>query len=163
MFLHLTCLINSNFAHEVFLLYSYSYDLTHTLQFTMTECKLSDDIIKRIPRDTVVALDNDENDMRSVNGNRDFNYLQSPPAGGNDAQQDDVIGVRTEPEWKFVWNKHLLRNVIDVLHPDWLLFITQGFISQSKLEVFGKNLHLTLIARRSSQFAGELENHVLHF
>ena len=70
------------------------------------------------------------------------------------AHADDVIGVRTEPEWKFVWNKHLLRDVIDVLHPDWILFTTQGFISQSKLEVFGKNLHLTLIARRSSQFAG---------
>ena len=134
--------------------FSYSYDLTHTLQYMMTDCKLSDDVTTSIPRETLVTYDNDEKEMHSING--DYNLLQSQRDTKSDvsAHPDDVIGVRTEPEWKFVWNKHLLRDVIDVLHPDWILFTTQGFISQSKLEVFGKNLHLTLIARRSSQFAG---------
>jgi len=34
------------------------------------------------------------------------------------------------------------------LHPNWIIFITHGFIGQSNINVFGRPLYLTLIARR---------------
>ena len=64
------------------------------------------------------------------------------------------IGIKTEPSWQYVWNQHLLHKVQDTLHPDWLLYITHGFIGQSNIQVFGKSVYLTLIARRSNKFAG---------
>ena len=80
-----------------------------------------------------------------------------------------IYGIRTEPEWKYVWNAHLLSGVTTTLHSDWLLYITHGFIGQSNMHVFGKSLYLTLIARRSNQFAGEyvlfglmFKNHINH-
>lgn len=41
-----------------------------------------------------------------------------------------------------------------VLHPDWILYVTHGFIGQSNVCVYGKPIYLTLIARRSAQYAG---------
>lgn len=40
------------------------------------------------------------------------------------------------------------------LHPDWLLYIIHGFIGQSSINVFGRAIYVTLIARRSSRYAG---------
>ena len=78
----------------------------------------------------------------------------APHSTGSDVNPM-VLGVRTEPEWKYVWNKHLLKDVVTSLHADWLLYITHGFVSQSNVQVFGKSLYVALIARRSNQFAGE--------
>ena len=76
-------------------------------------------------------------------------------ASSKTSRDTTVLGVRTEPEWKYVWNKHLLKDVVTTLHADWLLYVVHGFISQSNIQVFGKSLYLALIARRSNQFAGE--------
>lgn len=40
------------------------------------------------------------------------------------------------------------------MHPDWIIHITHGFVGQSNINVFGKSLYVTLIARRSSKYAG---------
>lgn len=40
------------------------------------------------------------------------------------------------------------------LHPDWIIHITHGFVGQSNINVFGKSIYVTLIARRSSRYAG---------
>lgn len=40
------------------------------------------------------------------------------------------------------------------LHPDWLLYIIHGFIGQSTINVFGKAIYVTLVARRSCRYAG---------
>lgn len=40
------------------------------------------------------------------------------------------------------------------MHTDWLLPCVHGFIAQSKLSIFGKSIYVTLVARRSRQFAG---------
>lgn len=40
------------------------------------------------------------------------------------------------------------------LHPDWILYITQGFVDQSNVNVFGRSVYVTLIARRSCKYAG---------
>ncbi|CAH2076255.1 unnamed protein product, partial [Iphiclides podalirius] len=64
------------------------------------------------------------------------------------------FGIRTVPEWRFVWNSHLLSAVHSYLHPDWILYIVHGFIEQSNLNIFGRPIYLTLIARRSNRYAG---------
>lgn len=86
----------------------------------------------------------------------------------SDCKETQHFGIRTYPHKKFVWNLHLLnegthhvhitsyvldRRLLYVelkadLHPNWILFITHGFISQSNINVFGRPLYLTLIARR---------------
>lgn len=63
-------------------------------------------------------------------------------------------GIRTKPNRKFVWNTHLLNNVENELHPEWILYITHGFVDQSNVNVFGRSIYVTLIARRSSKYAG---------
>jgi hypothetical protein len=56
----------------------------------------------------------------------------------------------------FVWNEFLLdpahdnlKNVYDWCHP-----IIHGYIDQSSIDVFGRRIYLTIIARRSRHFAG---------
>lgn len=41
-----------------------------------------------------------------------------------------------------------------VLNRDWLLNIVHGFVSQSNVSIFGRPVHVCLIARRSTRFAG---------
>lgn len=70
------------------------------------------------------------------------------------SRQSLEFGVRTVPEWRFVWNSHLLSPVHSQLHPDWILYIVHGFIEQSNLNIFGRPVYVTLVARRSNRFAG---------
>ncbi|XP_078331315.1 polyphosphoinositide phosphatase-like [Crassostrea virginica] len=96
--------------------FSYSYDLTHRLQYNMTSS---------IPTD--------------VSGQTHAGTL---------------YGVRTKPVEKYVWNSYLLQKCQDAVHPDWLLFLIHGFVDQKNINVYGKSIYLTLIARRSNKFAG---------
>ncbi|KAF1810504.1 hypothetical protein P152DRAFT_508783 [Eremomyces bilateralis CBS 781.70] len=56
----------------------------------------------------------------------------------------------------FVWNRHLLNPAVGVIQNtfDWCLPVIHGFIAQSSLNVFGRRVYLTIIARRSRCFAG---------
>ena len=56
----------------------------------------------------------------------------------------------------FVWNHHLLSPVVARLHNpyEWCIPIIHGFVDQANLCVHGRNIHLTLLARRSRHFAG---------
>ncbi|KAI8918447.1 SacI homology domain-containing protein [Powellomyces hirtus] len=54
----------------------------------------------------------------------------------------------------FVWNSHLLRPAMETIQSDWVLPIIHGFVDQSKISVFGRNIYVALIARRSRYFAG---------
>jgi hypothetical protein len=65
---------------------------------------------------------------------------------------------KSEPDFQgmFVWNHHLLqparsalKNVYDWCHP-----IIHGYIDQSSLDIFGRRVYITIIARRSRYFAG---------
>lgn len=56
----------------------------------------------------------------------------------------------------FMWNNNLLEPVlpcIDTVY-DWFRPIVHGFIDQVDVSVLGKSIYITLIARRSHQFAG---------
>lgn len=65
---------------------------------------------------------------------------------------------RAAPDFQdmFVWNHYLLepahgvlKNVFDWCHP-----IIHGFIDQSSLDIYGRKVYITIIARRSRFFAG---------
>lgn len=56
----------------------------------------------------------------------------------------------------FVWNNYLLKPILtctDTVY-DWFQPIIHGFIDQVNVSVLGKSIYITLIARRSHQFAG---------
>ena len=53
----------------------------------------------------------------------------------------------------FVWNHYLLEGHLDP-KSDWYIPVIYGFVDQSKISVYGHNLMVTLIARRSRLFAG---------
>ncbi|TPX30958.1 hypothetical protein SmJEL517_g05604 [Synchytrium microbalum] len=53
---------------------------------------------------------------------------------------------------KFVWNTHLLESVEP--NSEWFIRVIYGFVGQFKISVLGRPLFVTLIARRSRQFAG---------
>lgn len=56
----------------------------------------------------------------------------------------------------FVWNQHLLEPALEALKSpyDWCMPIIHGFMDQSVVDVFGRAIYITLIARRSRFFAG---------
>lgn len=65
---------------------------------------------------------------------------------------------KAKPDFQdmFVWNHYLLqpassalKNVYDWCHP-----ITHGYIGQSSLDIYGRRVYITIIARRSRHFAG---------
>lgn len=49
-------------------------------------------------------------------------------------------------------NEYLLESAN--IHPDWLIYIMHGYCGQTVIKEFGKELYLTLIARRSKKYAG---------
>ncbi|KAJ1912407.1 phosphatidylinositol-3,5-bisphosphate 5-phosphatase [Tieghemiomyces parasiticus] len=102
--------------------FSYTYDLTHTLQYNMTH------------RPTV------------------------PPGspGGNWDQGQPPPAPRFVYNDMFVWNRYLLKTGFQSLrsNSDWILPVIYGFVHQANVHVFGRDVYLTLIARRSRFFAG---------
>ncbi|KAH8918711.1 hypothetical protein BT69DRAFT_1247299 [Atractiella rhizophila] len=92
--------------------FSYTYDLTCTLQRNLTTNKWCD-----------------------IGPKRSWGFVKS-----------------------FVWNHHMLKNGFgSSRHTEgnpWVLPVIYGFVDQAKLSVFGKNVYVTLIARRSRYYAG---------
>lgn len=132
--------------------FSYSYDVTHTLQRNLTspaggipippdlrpllvnEVESADDLFSASSSN--VTLENSENNLK---------FRKSPKK---------YLGVRSSPNQRFVWNSYLLKQVESILCPDWILHITHGFVSQSNVSIFGCSAYITLIARRSNKYAG---------
>ncbi|XP_077866108.1 polyphosphoinositide phosphatase-like [Saccoglossus kowalevskii] len=101
--------ISSNFY------FSYSYDLTHSLQ---------------------------------------YNFCEPKDIGNLNLSGKEKVGLHNPASYKFVWNSHMLKGFENVVQPDWVLYIIHGFMGQSNICIYGKSVYLTLIARRSNQFAG---------
>ncbi|VVC42223.1 Hypothetical protein CINCED_3A001710 [Cinara cedri] len=70
------------------------------------------------------------------------------------SNREHVLVTRSCPNKLFIWNHYLLKDVRSKLHPDWILNIMHGFISQSNVSIFGRPIYITLIARRSNRYAG---------
>ncbi|KAJ2582108.1 phosphatidylinositol-3,5-bisphosphate 5-phosphatase [Coemansia sp. RSA 1836] len=54
----------------------------------------------------------------------------------------------------FVWNYQLICNATQAIGCEWTLALIHGYVDQSKLSMFGRDVFVTLIARRSRIFAG---------
>ncbi|KAH9381086.1 hypothetical protein HPB48_010758 [Haemaphysalis longicornis] len=158
--------------------FSYSYDLTHTLQYNLTplaciipkkpttfrsesEDSLSSPKVSDVEvADTwdLLPIDSDYKPPYKLPGRRfqgDGNEasIDNPPniVFGNLSEGTCFAG-RTKPNWRYVWNSYLLEPV--ELHTDWLLYVTHGFVGQTNISVYGRPIYLTLIARRSQKFSG---------
>ncbi|KAJ3108265.1 phosphatidylinositol-3,5-bisphosphate 5-phosphatase [Phlyctochytrium planicorne] len=65
-------------------------------------------------------------------------------ASGTEFQYNDM----------FVWNNYLLSSGFSNLNSKWALPVIYGYVDQFRIPVFGHNVFVTLIARRSRYFAG---------
>ncbi|KAJ2811070.1 phosphatidylinositol-3,5-bisphosphate 5-phosphatase [Coemansia furcata] len=54
----------------------------------------------------------------------------------------------------FVWNYQLICNAMQAIGCEWTVALIHGYVDQSKLSMFGRDVYVTLIARRSRIFAG---------
>ncbi|XP_069675113.1 polyphosphoinositide phosphatase isoform X2 [Periplaneta americana] len=143
--------------------FSYSYDITHTLQNNMSP-----------PRNIIPASEetnmqqnkiSDGGDNDSVQVADDFFSFWNFPADQEKQQEKKPetiysknktmdYGVRNKPNRRFVWNSHLLHKIEASLHPDWILYVTHGFVGQSNMCIYGRSVYVTIIARRSNRYAG---------
>ena len=67
--------------------------------------------------------------------------------------QHNMTTLEKSPNNLYLWNDYLTKGFTS--HGScWFLPIIYGFVDQSKISVFGHNILITLIARRSRHFAG---------
>ena len=105
--------------------FSYSYDLTNTLQHNLAQPKF---LIK--PSGEKVSI----NDLNIDHSDQNISYV-------------------SKFQSKFVWNEYLMRGMEDI-NPEWILPIVHGFVDQSNVSIYGQPVYVTLIARRSKKYAG---------
>uniref|UniRef100_A0A3Q4BLD8 SAC domain-containing protein n=1 Tax=Mola mola TaxID=94237 RepID=A0A3Q4BLD8_MOLML len=122
--------------------FSYSYDLSHSLQYNLT-------LLQRPYELWSLPVSCAEEEVQTQSKQDSFDIFEDE---GLPTQV--VYGILNEPYYKYVWNGKLLERVKDIVHPDWLMYIIHGFCGQSKLLIYGRPVYITLIARRSSKFAG---------
>uniref|UniRef100_A0AAQ4QGD9 SAC domain-containing protein n=1 Tax=Gasterosteus aculeatus aculeatus TaxID=481459 RepID=A0AAQ4QGD9_GASAC len=121
---------------------NYSYDLSHSLQYNLT-------LLQRPYELWSSPTSSAEEEVQKQSKHDSFDIFEDE---GLPTQV--VYGLQSEPYYKYVWNGKLLERVKDIVHRDWLMYIIHGFCGQSKLLIYGRPVHITLIARRSSKFAG---------
>ena len=105
--------------------FSYSYDLTNTLQHNLADPKF---LVK--PTGEKVSLD----EVRQEGHHGHMSYV-------------------SQFQSKFVWNEYLMAGMENT-NPEWLLPIVHGFVDQSNVSIYGQPVYVTLIARRSKKYAG---------
>lgn len=92
-------------------------------------------------------------------------FYFSPTYDLTNTLQGNMDGVPTgDSTAMFVWNAHLLTPIASTseapaqmdskLRSNWFIDMIHGFIDQARISVFGNSVYITLIARRSHQFAG---------
>ncbi|KAJ1519714.1 hypothetical protein ONE63_004974 [Megalurothrips usitatus] len=133
--------------------FSYSYDMTHTLQMNLTSPACG------IP----TPIEFGKKLVKEPDSLDDLFSASSSDPSMNESQKKKFrplkqylrhYGIRNSPNKRFVWNAYLLKQVEAILSPDWILHITHGFVSQSNVSIFGWSVYITLIARRSNRYAG---------
>ncbi|MBA0699919.1 hypothetical protein Goari_001515 [Gossypium aridum] len=115
-----------------------------------------------LPNSTVNSSINDKNDIRykkllcSVDLTKDFFFsysyhvMRSLQKNLCNNDPDQVLY-----ETMFVWNEFLTRGIRKHLKNTlWTVALVYGFFKQTTLSVSGRDLKLTLIARRSRHYAG---------
>ncbi|KAI8339268.1 SacI homology domain-containing protein [Chlamydoabsidia padenii] len=97
--------------------FSYTYDLTNTLQVNMT---------------------------------------RSPGFQNSPSTTTPSKAELHESNNMFVWNDYLLKTGFKNINArsGWILRLIYGFVDQAKISIYGRNILVTLMARRSRHFAG---------
>lgn len=121
--------------------FSYSYDITRTLQYNLSPVRGSKFFEDGKPIRLSQRDDDSECDGRGASSEA------MPPKPAMPA-----ILVKTQPSMRFVWNSHLID--FEGLHDDWKIYLMHGFVAQANICVYGKPIYVTLIARRSKKFCG---------
>lgn len=147
--------------------FSYSYDITHTLQNNMSPPR---NIIPTPSSRISMAGTGTVPESRTLDGGESnpvqvaddfFTFWNFSPE--EQEKRPDIkysenktvdYGVRNKPNRRFVWNSHLLQKIEGNLHPDWILYVMHGFVGQSNMCIYGRSVYVTIIARRSNQYAG---------
>ncbi|XP_066600542.1 polyphosphoinositide phosphatase [Prorops nasuta] len=128
--------------------FSYSYDLTHTLQMNMAYPR---HIKCDVPSENVSNEENESEETEEF-----FDMWARRKTCSKNRMTDRYVdyGVRSNPHRRFVWNSHLLGTAEKNLHRDWILYIIHGFVGQSNVSIFGRSVYVMVIARRSNKYAG---------
>ncbi|XP_037072871.1 polyphosphoinositide phosphatase-like, partial [Pollicipes pollicipes] len=135
--------------------FSYSYDLTHTLQYNAAMPKLTPEDVNALFGDDFLKTGTaTEGRVEEARFTFDVSAAAADSLAPGGRVREPTAGVRPEPHRRFVWNGHLLAPAERQLSWEWRLYVTHGYIGQATLYLHGRHLFLTLIARRSSKFAG---------
>ena len=102
--------------------FSYSYDLTNTLQHNLAQPKF------------LMKSSGEKTSLDEMKDGEDLCYIPKFQS-------------------KFVWNEYLMTGMEDI-NPEWKLPIVHGFVDQSNVSIYGQPVYVTLIARRSKNYAG---------
>ena len=123
---YLSLFKNFDFSRQIF--FSYSYDMTKTLQRNFVE-KVKQDIVPNYSN-TYSSSEKNSNDNKS--------------------------NLKMISNNNFLWNDYHLKEFASVLDSPnlWLLFCIYGFFEQTECNIFGLRLLVTVIARRNRHFAG---------
>ncbi|PWN53902.1 hypothetical protein IE53DRAFT_383532 [Violaceomyces palustris] len=128
--------------------FSYTYDLTKTLQDNLTSLECG----------SVSCTPGPSSHKPQAHGHGQSSHHKSTPSSSR-APPTTAWGYCE----KFVWNHHLLLPAFGASeHQDsdedprteWVLPLVYGFVDQAKLSVLNRTIYVTLIARRSRHFAG---------
>lgn len=124
--------------------FSYSYDLTHSLQYNLSPVRG----VKYI-QELLKSQEQFRKKARKVQHEGDKN-----DSGGREEslKNQDTILVKTKPLARFLWNSHLIDQ--EGLHDDWKIYLTHGFVAQANICVYSKPIYVTIIARRSRKYCG---------
>lgn len=134
--------------------FSYSYDLSNTLQHSI--CMLNSSSILKQP-DCETTKDSVSCSSTSTVESWDEVAAEELTNGHYFIKSKKLrqFAVKIEPAKKFIWNHFLLQPATDQnISSDWFVNIIHGFIRQVHIDVYGKPIYITLIARRSNLYAG---------
>lgn len=135
--------IGAIFGHAV-------YQVTKTAMIELSNSKMKPTLLNS----------NDENRykklLQTIDLRKDFFFshsyhiMRSLQRNFNDPQEGwDLYDTM------FVWNEFLTRGVRNILESTcWTVALVYGFFKQDKIKISGKDIMLTLIARRSRHYAG---------
>lgn len=114
--------------------FSYSYDLTHTLQFNLIPLRVHRFRQHRFSTDPLEPSTSSKQQQQQQT--KESNHLL----------------VRSKPCYRFAWNAHLID--VSGLHDDWKIYLIHGFVEQANISVYSRSIYITLIARRSRLYSG---------
>lgn len=137
--------------------YSNSYDLSNslqqnvTLQYACAERQNSDDA------NFVSMTDSSASSGSTAESNKEGNPCYRTNESRTKMDQKLAISLEATSCNRYIWNYFLKNAIPDSMShvaSGWTVNVIHGFLGQIKITVYGQPVYVTLIARRSSLFAG---------